>query len=276
MNILIDHIKNRVIEQDQHQLIVVCGRPGGGKSSAAVRLAELLDPNFSSRNIVFEPDDFLNLLNDKNLKPGSVILWDEIGVELYSRNFFTEQNKKINHAFQTCRYKNFIIIVTTPSLKLLDTHTRGLMQIYIETRRIDYKNKKCKVKWMNITQNPRIDKTYFKYNRIVEDSTFYTVKDVNIKKPSYEIWRSYLRKATKYKDKLNIDSQMAIAHSRRLERRQKMTIPNEDIIREIMRDKQLYFNRLGRINAALIRSRFDIGKPRADSIKAEVEARLNI
>jgi len=143
-SIFISRLKSR-LKNRQHFIVLIVGRPGSGKSYTALRIAELVDENFTLENVAYTPKEFISLV--KNRREGSAIVFDEAGVAIYSR----EWQKKINRAFakliQVLRYKCLGIIFTTPHALFLDKAVRVLFDYILLAEGFDRENKVsfCKV-----------------------------------------------------------------------------------------------------------------------------------
>jgi hypothetical protein len=272
VNAIAKQIRDNAINNDMNYLVVVTGPTRSGKSGLAVRLGELIDSKFSARHIVTTPEDFMALIDDPTVKKGSVILWDEIGVEYYSRDFYTDRNKSLNHVFQTMGHKNLVIIVTTPAKSYLDSHLQKLMNVYIETQKRE-KNY-IRAKFLFTQYNSRFDKTYYKRPQIWRDGIPCVVEVMDFKRCAPKLWSSYLAKLTKYKNELSKKNRNQIEQRARNETAAARS--NDDIIREVLKHKREYYNRIKRIKQGLIMSRHGIGKARALSIKDAVEEKLGL
>lgn len=112
--------------------IVFTGEGGSGKSHAAIRTAVNVDPNFSLRNIVFDTQSFLNVLNSKPPK-GSVIIYEEAGSGLNAKRWHDEQIIIFGETAETMRYRGYIVFFTVPRLPFIDSTTRQLVQMLLET-----------------------------------------------------------------------------------------------------------------------------------------------
>ncbi len=112
--------------------IVFTGEGGSGKSYSAIRLALNLDPNFSLRNIVFDTKAFLNRLNS-NLPPGSVIVYEEAGNGLNAKRWHDEQVIIFGETAETMRYRGYMVFFTVPRLPFIDSTTRQLVQMLLES-----------------------------------------------------------------------------------------------------------------------------------------------
>lgn len=160
-NLLVEYIKRR-LKRNQNCLIVVCGQTGSGKSYATIRLAEEVDESFHLGRVVFKIRDFMRML-DGRLKKGNVLIYDEAGTGINARDWWSISNKLVNYVLQTFRQDNIVVFFTVPDISFLDSHTRKLFHVYVETMPIDYKNKIAYLKPLLIDHNALINKTYYKY-----------------------------------------------------------------------------------------------------------------
>jgi hypothetical protein len=148
------HIPNDVIASwklkniwlnDQDHLQANCGDRGKGKSTAALRDAELHDvtqggsTRFTPDRIVFLPQDFVSIIKKKTLKKGNHIIWDETGLELSSKRWYTLQNFVVSGIVQTMRFKNLCVIFTYPHFDLVEKSVRRLFQGYLEMQHVNKK-----------------------------------------------------------------------------------------------------------------------------------------
>lgn len=128
-----------------------------GKSYAALRMAEIIDPSFTVDRCVFDTEEFLRVLkgglDDKTLKRGSVIIYDEMGIGHSNRNFYDALNKALNYVFQGFRRENLIVFMTVPKMKFVDVQTRELMHYIINPVSIDKANGICWSRGYIVDQN---------------------------------------------------------------------------------------------------------------------------
>ena len=199
MNPVINWLKNRIHKQNKNNLIIICGETGSGKSWRALRIAEALNPKFSMDYVVFKSREFFNLLTTGKLKKGSVIIWEEGGVEASNRNWYSILNKQINYAFQTMRHRNFTLIMTVPSIGFIDSALRPLFHLYIECLYIDRVNDCCKCKVLRMQHNPRLGKTFYKYFRVRGASGLGSIGNpMWINSPSPELITAYEERKTEF------------------------------------------------------------------------------
>ena len=149
---------------------MIAGETGTGKSYAAMRLGQLIDKDFNIRNVVFSPKQFMEILENPWIKRGSVIIFDEAGVGIPSRDWYTIQNKMLGYVMQTFRHMNLCVIFTVPNIGFVDVQMRNLFHIYLETQSINYKKRICKLKVFYFKQHARSEKALPIHPRGIEKS----------------------------------------------------------------------------------------------------------
>lgn len=122
----------RRLQKNQNAIVVFTGGTGSGKSLTAIRLAELLDPGFSASRIVFTVKDFVKLVNS-NLGSGSVIVFDDAGLGINSREWRAKHAKIFGMLTQGFRYKQIITIITVPFLGFIEKQSRKLVHLVFES-----------------------------------------------------------------------------------------------------------------------------------------------
>jgi hypothetical protein len=165
-----------------------------GKSYSALELARRIDSDFTVKErVVFRAEDFIEMIDIDAGKPpkGSVVVWDEAGVGIPSRLWWTVSNKAINFLLQTFRNYNICVIFTTPSFDFIDSQTRRLFHHYFETVRIMYSEEYVVVKPMNVEYSPRFSKTYFKFPNVNYRGQNIKVKELRIPKPPPRFCEEY-------------------------------------------------------------------------------------
>jgi len=165
-----------------------------GKSYSSLRLAEALDPNFDVSRIAFTPADFMNIINRKDIKTGDIIIFDECGVGMSSRSWYSSTNKMINYILQTFRHQNLIVFFTVPDFSFVDSQARKLFHCYIETVSIKKRERKVVVKPLLLQNNPKLGKVYYKYP-IIEGSK---ITRLEISMPSLNLRRAYEKKKQEF------------------------------------------------------------------------------
>lgn len=186
--------------------MVITGPTGSGKSYSALTIAKMIDPDFTAENICFKTREFMQLINGrvKKLKKGSVILWDEMQVEMASADFQSLQAKSINYILQTFRHRNFILICTTPHFHFLNAGTRKLFHCRAETVKKDMQKKRIHLKPFLLQTDQERGKIYRKYLRIItKENGIIPHKNMKVAPPPKELVAEYEEKKSKFTKKLN-------------------------------------------------------------------------
>jgi len=104
---------------------IIHGPTGSGKSYLGMKIAEKLDPTFNIERVIFDPEDFFDLIG--KLPKRAWLVFDESGAILDARRFMTVVNCVVSYVLETFRYKQISVIFTVPNLKMIDANVRRLM-----------------------------------------------------------------------------------------------------------------------------------------------------
>lgn len=199
------YIKQR-ISKNKNFLCAITGPTGSGKTYSSLRLAEILDEEFNKDRIVFTPKEFINLLNNGDLKSGSVIVFDEAGVSLNNRAWQSIANNLIQYVLQTFRHKNYIVLFTAPDFSFIDKASRKLFHSYMETKGINFTKKKCMLKPFMLQINQRTGDIYFKYLTVVMPGQKESkITSLSVGLPSKDLIKAYEEKKKEFTQSLNED-----------------------------------------------------------------------
>lgn len=268
-------VRKRIHQENKNALMIVCGETGSGKSYTALKIAELLMKRFSIKYVVFSAEEFIQLVNSGKLKKGDVIIWDEAGVGIPAKEWWSISNKMINYVLQVFRKENLIVIFTTPSFTFIDASTRRLFHAYIETVRVDFKRKQTIVKWMRVQYNPRFGKDYYKYHRVVNSEGINVVKKLRFGLPSEQLIKDYEDKKIVFAANLYSDVEGELKDIR--EGKEKAHLRVDDMAKEVMEKKEMYTKMWGgkqTVDLILIMNTYDIGRWKAMQVKKKVESDL--
>jgi biotin operon repressor len=191
------------IKKNKNFLGFISGPTGSGKSWSSLKIAEDLDPEFDETRIVFSGVELMQLINSGKLKKGSVIVFEEAGIGMSSKNWQSVINKMLNFLIQTFRHRNFILIFNSPYMDYVDSSTRKLFHAEFETQSIDEKNKVVRLKARLIQYNSKIRKFYFKMLRVITSNGIIPVDIWRVEKPSANLIKAYEIKKRAFTDKLN-------------------------------------------------------------------------
>lgn len=203
--LFLGYIKQR-IKKNKNFLCAITGPTGSGKTYSSLKIAEVLDEDFNKDRIVFTPKEFINLLNNGNLKSGSVIVFDEAGVSLNNRAWQSIANNLIQYVLQTFRHKNYIVLFTAPDFSFIDKSSRKLFHSYMETKGINFTKKKCQLKPFMLQINQRSGDVYFKYLTTILPVIGETkIQSLSVGLPSKDLIKEYEIKKADFTRSLNED-----------------------------------------------------------------------
>lgn len=211
---LIRRIRNNILRNNGNFLGLIVGPTGSGKSLSALTLCKEIDEKFSIEHVVFTPRDFLHLLNSGTLYKGAAILLDEAGAgALASRQWYTEVNKQLMYVLETFRRENYALIMTTPSIDFLDSQSRRLLHVCLETQQIDRKRNLCGVKWLEMEWSGRYQEMYYKYPRIrIKGQASIQLRRVWIPRPPQDLIDAYDIKQKEFKDNIRIHAEEVVSN----------------------------------------------------------------
>ena len=258
---VISLIIRRLRHKNQNWLAVITGQTGTGKSYSAISIAKIIDEKFTNDQIVYTPEQFMSLLNSGVLKKGSAIVFDEAGVGIPNRDWYTIQNKLVSYVLQTFRHKNLAVIFTTPSLDFIDIHTRKLFHAYIETKSINREIETVICKWFEIEHISRFGKTYFRYPILKNGNKILKIKMISIPKPPEDLVELYEKSKIEYTKVLGLDAEKTIRTTR------------EKIVPKLTRDTILdWANKIPdniKPTSSNIQNMFGISHHKADQVRSK-------
>jgi len=262
MNVIIRDVQDKILNKNQNFICAIVGGVGKGKSYIGLRWCELISPSFNLDYVVFDAKSFLALVNSDKLKRGDSILWDEMSVDMYSRNFMELQNKLINHVLTTFRTKNIALFFTAPSLKFVDVGVGRLCHAVIEPVSINREKQSNIFKFKWIQANPITGKIIYPFPHIVSKGRIKRIERMEYKKSKFA--DAYEEKRKEFADKLSKTVEKSILKAESTEQRKKLT--DDEIIEVLMKENK------GKLTAYDIQNKFSIGKDRAYRILRSLSA----
>jgi ABC-type dipeptide/oligopeptide/nickel transport system ATPase component len=196
----------RKFANNQNFLCAIVGPTGTGKSLAAIRICEIIDKDFSAKRIVFTPKEFISLIKGGQLKPGSCIVFDETGVAMNRRNWYSEYNKMMNAVLQTFRFKRIGVFFTLPDLSFMDSGAVKLLHAYMETNfnGIKRKEKVNVIKVSQVSPNPKDGKVYWPWIRVQINRETFIMNKIKVSLPSPQLLKDYEKVKSRYADDLYV------------------------------------------------------------------------
>ena len=201
-NCWISYIKQR-IRKNKNFLGFISGETGSGKSWSSLSVAEQADGRFTIEQCVFGAEELMLLINSKKLRKGSVIVFEEVGVEMSNKNWQSITNKVVNYLLQTFRHRNFILIMNSPFMDFVDATTRKLFHAEMRTVGINRTDKTCMLKPLLLQYNSKKKKFYYKRLRVITQGGTRPVDSWSVPKPSPHLIEMYELKKRNYTDELN-------------------------------------------------------------------------
>lgn len=162
----LSHYALKRVRANQNFVMSITGSTGGGKSYSAMKLGLDMDRMFDIDRIVFEPVDFARISN-MDLRKGSVILWEEVGVGISSRRWYSQTNQLISSIMETFRRDNLILIMTVPNVRFIDSRIRSMLHGYGEMIDPTFTGGRFGwMKYLHVVVNYRSGKIMYRYPRI--------------------------------------------------------------------------------------------------------------
>jgi len=93
---IIRPVWQRLNQKNEHWMHVIVGREGSGKSHTAIKICELIDPDFDASNVFFDPADLLRYLRDGEYERGQMLILDEAGASMGKRTWHDSGQVKLN------------------------------------------------------------------------------------------------------------------------------------------------------------------------------------
>lgn len=268
----IKRTRARFLYHNQNWLAIICGETGSGKSYSAVSLAKLVGKRFY---IVFTPIEFLRLLNSNRLGKGDIIIFDEAGVGMSSREWYSQQNKLLGTVLQTFRNMNVGVIFTTPNLSFIDIQARKLFHNYFETAYLDYENEEAYLKCYDIQVNSMYDKIYYKKPKFQdENGGVYTMSHLVLDKPDDQTIKYYESRKSEYTKKLNENALKELTEPKNEAKRE---LDLKMIGQKVISNKDKYckeYKKRKFVDTDLLRNDFGLSITQAKLVKREVENKL--
>lgn len=194
---------------NEHYVGGIVGREGSAKSYTALRIGELVDPNFSAEQVFFHPDHLLELIRDKSkdwLK-GRLFVGDEAGVGLGNRTWYEDGQIKANQALQTVRDDNIALLMTLPRLEELDKQAKGRLKGAFKMTEKDEERMVATARYYNIEPSRMgQDKIYRKYMTVRRGGKQVELKRTQFKPPADDLVAEYEEKKKDFKDEFFTDA----------------------------------------------------------------------
>ena len=192
-------------------LVAICGKTGYGKSTLALRFAEVLDRDtngqtrFHIGKVVYGMKEFQAILSQKH-PIGSAFVLEEPQTFLNSRDSMTRKNISALRLFSTGRVFRNYIFLTYPKFSRIDKQIRELLHAVIDMERPDRENRVSNYVPFLLDQNDAGEVYRWKFRIRQPDPTnsqSYKERRVDLWKdilPSQSIRDAYEKKSIEWKE----------------------------------------------------------------------------
>lgn len=266
----------------KNAICIFIGPTGGGKSMSALRLAELVQPDFDPETqVCFDAKSFISIIQSDKLRRGDCVLFDEIGNSeaMGARSFMSSQNIALGSILQTMRFRGYVIFLTLPALSMLDKQARELAHFLFEVKGINREKQFVKCKVYRLQTNSYSGKLYIHLPRIKDPNNKITVPTsvsyMKVHKPSRKTIEIYERKKREFVSSLY--QRISNGISKTEEKKQIKPTSQELAQRYLSEFPETVETVEGRrcVSKSLIAGKLGIGSRVADQVRALIEYDLN-
>lgn len=159
-------IRHRLLHKNLNWLAIWVGPPGSGKSWSALRMAELLDDEFTIERVGFDVNAILERVWEWDLPRGSVVMLDEAGLAIDSRKWFEYANQALAYMVESFRFLGLAFLVTVPDPSFIDRVPRSLFNMSFDCIEVNHSEETVKVRPYRHQVNPRLQRVYHKGPKI--------------------------------------------------------------------------------------------------------------
>lgn len=279
-------IRNRQ-RMNKNTFIAIAGEGGGGKSTLALRMAEIVEPDFDpEQQVVYSPEDFLTTIKEAKEKGHKVIILDEAHTTVDARLYYSFMNRCVTYVTSTFRQiHTLVLIIVAPNINWVEKKIREQMNFYtVAYSRMETGYKVVyHVKFYEVGFNfydLRDQSPYIKTIKFLHNGEQLELSEFRPKLASQRIIDAYEKKALTYKVDL-IEKQL-IEVTTQLAGEKKVKNKNlEEIADQIAKDKRLmkaiYKTKNGEvtIKKSTLKSLFKIDELECIDLEEKILKRMN-
>lgn len=250
-----------------------------GKSFSAMRIALEIDPNFTEENVVFSAQEFMELLHSGKLKAGSMIIWDEAGVGIATRDWYSILNKSINYVLQTWGHQSIGLLLTVPDFSFVDSQTRKLCNMYFKTIKLNRQRGFSTMKVYHLTPMDKAEMKRVRPRYTIAGKKL-DIEFIHVKKPPAWLVNRYLAKKEAFTSKLNREVLFDIQQLEKSKEKESIkTISDEDMLAKawnLLKDEIKIKNGKRTVNLYAIKRKLGITISRSNYVKDKLLERADI
>lgn len=252
--VLIDYPLYVTRELNENFMGVIIGMPGKGKTWAACRLAEQIDPTFNIDRVCVTYKEFLEVMKQLSDEwtmthdvSGKVVVFDEFQQSSAARKWQSNVNMAINDVLHTFRFMNLIVIFTTPHMSFIDVNARAVMHFQVIMKKKDRRRgtTEGKLQFTEIKNDPRdpSDKLYHFAPRVFTDKGILKVASVFFEKPTPKLRKQVDVKVNTFKrDVLEAAIEKADRQEKEVVKRKSSTELAREFSQDIFDNRERYLD----------------------------------
>jgi hypothetical protein len=174
------------------------GETGLGKSYAALRTGEVVDPEFGAEKVTFGIMQFMERVNE-TAPPGDFTVFEEASVEADSAEYMSLANKALRYVSETWRHQRRAAAFTLPAFGRLDSGVRGRITALIQ---LDNKNEQAgyTLARFKILQEDSYSGEIYQHYPVVDGTQHRRLK---FTEPSDDLLEAYEERKEAYTSELN-------------------------------------------------------------------------
>lgn len=265
------HVNNKNV------MLAIIGDPGEGKSWAALRLGELLDPGFTAENVAFRPERLLERINEDHPQ-GDVTIADEAGVSMNAKTWWESDQIQIGNILETWRHQNRMLIFTLPVFTKLQKDARGLMNFLLTAYGIDRQESMSTWRFQWVKTNNKTGENIFPYPNLPSPDTgrITQYKTLGLALPSPELRDAYQERKEAFTSQLNEEALAQVRGDDTAEEIDPKELANEIIeagqIAEFVSTNSS--NQTEYVNKELLRTEYGLSHSESKAVKSLLEREL--
>lgn len=271
-------IRNRINRHNYNYTELVTGDTGSGKTMTSVLRAFLVCPKrFDESCYCTMPKEFMEAV--ENSKKGDALVWDEAGVGLSARQWYSLSNILSGQTLQTFREKNLALFMCVPDASFIDIQARRLLNAFGVAHR--YNNDEVHYNLYQVKFDRRTGQIYYPHFKISLSDTMrgtnsYQMTSITIKNEVFNcirklkpgILEAIEEKASSFKEKVMKKAKLEAQHFE--EERFGDTLTILDYATQVRSDTSKYHHSdkryKHRLDWKLISADFDISKDKATKV----------
>lgn len=190
-------IWKRLHEQNEHFQAGIFGREGLGKSGTALAIAQMVDPDMSVEQVMFDPGRMMDKISEwkeAGTTKGRMIVADEAGVGLGNRTWYDEDQINFTQVLQLIRSENMGILFTVPRGVEMDSQVRGgrLHAQMIVNRKREGDYVELEYERINVGRRVDDDGLWSPKPLAMIDNVKQRIVSLRVGPPGDELWQDYL------------------------------------------------------------------------------------